>query len=175
VKLDNLLPVIVVAYLLVTQHFDWKKLLDDTMRWKTALLGILMLGILGLLVVRSGNDAPSSVSSFELLFRSLLDQIMYTRPRSKEFLFGHPALWMGLSLLAMQTKVKPEFQSKVLGWAVLLVILGSIGQASIVNTFCHLHTPLMISMPRVFIGIVFGMFWGWLAMFPVKKYLSRFI
>ena len=36
-------------------------------------------------------------------------------------------------------------------------ILASIALASMVNTFCHLHTPLVISALRVGYGVGFGL------------------
>jgi NhaP-type Na+/H+ and K+/H+ antiporter len=39
----------------------------------------------------------------------------------------------------------------------IAAILASIALASMVNTFCHLHTPLVISALRVGYGVVFGL------------------
>jgi hypothetical protein len=34
--------------------------------------------------------------------------------------------------------------------------VGSIGQVSLLNTFCHIHTPLIISLWRDALGLVIG-------------------
>jgi hypothetical protein len=39
----------------------------------------------------------------------------------------------------------------------LLLLLGAVGQASLVNTFCHLHTPLLISLVRTANGLWLGL------------------
>ncbi len=41
-----------------------------------------------------------------------------------------------------------------------LLIIGSIGQSSLMDTFCHLHTPLFISGLRGLIGWVLGAVFG---------------
>ncbi|HLV79734.1 MAG TPA: DUF5693 family protein [Chthonomonadaceae bacterium] len=119
---------------------------DEPARFGLLLLGILALAALAFVVARTGNDANVGVSSFELHFRNLLDRLMPARPRTKEFLVGHPAFllalawwWRGRRKLAI-----PAF------------IVGSIGQVSILNTFCHIHTPLLISVWRDGIGLALG-------------------
>ena len=111
-----------------------------------SILAVLALVALAMLIARSGNDAGIGVSPMELKFRALLDQLLGTRPRTKEFLVGHPALFLGLGLLSLRR----------LRWAVPLLIVGAIGQVSIINTFCHLHSPLLVSAVRVLNGIWTG-------------------
>ena len=41
-------------------------------------------------------------------------------------------------------------------WWMPLLLLGALGQASLVNTFCHIHTPLAISFIRMVYGVVLG-------------------
>jgi hypothetical protein len=36
-----------------------------------------------------------------------------------------------------------------------------IGQLSILNTFSHIHTPLLVSMWRTLLGLVLGFALGW--------------
>ena len=35
-------------------------------------------------------------------------------------------------------------------------VLGSIGATSVINTMCHLHTPLEVGLTRIAIGVVVG-------------------
>jgi len=41
-----------------------------------------------------------------------------------------------------------------------LLIVGAIGQSSLLDTFCHLHTPLLISGLRGLIGWALGAVFG---------------
>mgnify|MGYP007030164791 CR=1 FL=1 len=53
--------------------------------------------------------------------------------------------------------------------------IGMVGQASIVNTLCHLHTPLEVSLARIAIGWVLGGILGALlwALFRAKRPAKR--
>ena len=108
-------------------------------------LGVALLGVMVLYLLRSGNDALE-VSSFELAFRKTLDKLLLARPRTKEFLL-HP--FMLFAIYYGSTKGK-----------LILVLLGSIAQASMVNTFCHFHTPLFISALRTVHGLWIGLILG---------------
>ncbi|GAB2721309.1 DUF5693 family protein [Paenibacillus thermoaerophilus] len=90
---------------------------------------------------RTGNSGQAS--AFELLFRSLLEEKLGARPRFKE-LMGHPALILGV-FLALRYR-----------WGALLLIAGVVGQLSVSGTFAHFHTPLAISLLRVFNGAWIG-------------------
>ena len=82
--------------------------------------------------------------------RAILDAVLYARPRFKEFLVGHPAMLLGLIYAA-------EGRRK---WALPLLIVGTIGQVSLLNTFCHIHTPLLVSAWRAGLGIGIGIVIG---------------
>lgn len=109
------------------------------------LLGGGVLVALAIMLMRSGNESSVGVSSLELQVRSLLDRLLFVRPRFKDILFQPFVL---LSLLLVDSK-----------WRLnrIAAILGSIALASMVNTFCHLHTPLVISFLRVAYGVIFGL------------------
>lgn len=87
------------------------------------------------------------VSQLEITFREGLEQLLIVRPRTKEFLLGHPVL-----VLVLAAKRKHP----------VLLAIAVIGQLSIVNTFTHVHTPLLLSGLRVFYGLLFGYLIGWL-------------
>ena len=110
-------------------------------------VGFVALVALALLVARSGNDPGVGVSATELHVRALLDHYLLVRPRTKEFGLGHPALLLGLACAASRR------------WTPLvlpLLVIGSLGQSSLQDTFCHLHTPLLISALRGLIGWALG-------------------
>lgn len=114
------------------------------------LLGAVAMAITAVVVMRSGNDTGVGASSLELHFRGLLDNAFLARPRTKEFLFGHP-----LFIIAMITAARGER-----GWASLLLLGAAIGQASILNTFCHAHTPVLLSLLRTANGLWLGALFG---------------
>ncbi|MFB6364624.1 DUF5693 family protein [Paenibacillus elgii] len=97
-------------------------------------------------ISRTGNEGQAS--SLERYFRSFLENTLGVRPRTKEFLISHPLFLLGAYLCY-------KYRS-----ALLLVLIGVIGQASIVDTFAHLHTPLVISSIRVVYGLASGLLIG---------------
>lgn len=102
-----------------------------------------VIGIIGYYYLsRTGNSGQ--VSSIELVIRRFLESTFGVRPRFKEFLLAHPLLLLGL-FLSLRYRA---------AW--LLIIIGSIGQLSMVDTFAHLHTPLYISIIRVLLGLGAG-------------------
>ncbi|KIL40636.1 membrane protein [Gordoniibacillus kamchatkensis] len=107
---------------------------------------------------RTGNEGQAS--GFELLFRSFLENVLQVRPRSKEFLFAHPVFLLGAYLAVKHRS------------AAYLYIIAVMGQLSIVDTFCHLHTPLHISLIRITYGVVFGTLIG-LVFIAVWKLAAR--
>jgi len=121
------------------------------------LLGGGVLVALAVMLMRSGNESSVGVSSLELQLRSLLDRVLFVRPRFKDLLF-QPFLLLSLVL----TGTKWPLQR-------IAAILASIALASMVNTFCHLHTPLVISALRVGYGVLFGLF----AAIIIKRVIGR--
>ncbi len=124
-----------------------KSLSDHPLRVGQVLIGAVSLVALALFVARSGNDPGVGVSATELKVRALLDHYLLVRPRTKEFGLGHPALLLGLAAAA-----SGRFPKFVLP----LLVIGAIGQSSLLDTFCHLHTPLLISGLRGLIGWALG-------------------
>jgi hypothetical protein len=110
-------------------------------------LGIVTLVALAMFVARSGNDPGVGVSASELKMRALLDKYLLVRPRTKEFLLGHPAL-----LFALAAAASGRFKKLILP----LLVAGAVGQSSLLDTFCHLHTPLLLSSLRALIGWALG-------------------
>jgi hypothetical protein len=113
--------------------------------WHT-LAALAALVIVVLMLLRTGNDPGVGVSPLELRFRSLLDQFL-VRPRTKEFLLGHPALVVALFLWITgrgRSLVAP------------MLLIATIGQAGMVNSFCHLHTPIALTLARTGNGLWLG-------------------
>jgi hypothetical protein len=139
------------------QFFDQPMLV-----WQTA-VGLVALAAIALLLLRTGNDPGIGVSPLEMRFRAVLDRVLYVRPRTKEFLVGHPALLLLLLWSSVQARAKAAAPPR---WflsrsaLVLFILVGGIGQVSLVNTFCHIHTPLRISLIRILNGLWVGALLG---------------
>ncbi|MGM0414600.1 MAG: DUF5693 family protein [Bacillota bacterium] len=153
VKLAFLLPLIFTTiYYLIKEYEiitlddlikETEKFLDLIIRLKHIVLaGIVMLGLI-IYIGRTGNIPLIPVPAWEIVIRDLLEELLVVRPRFKEFLFGHPFLF----LLPVIYKY---FSYKLLGF--LAVIMATIGQITIANSFSHLHTPLAVSLIRTWHG-----------------------
>ena len=107
-------------------------------------------------MLRTGNTAVG-VSDLERSFRAFLDRVLQVRPRTKEFMFAHPIM-LAMLYFGYRKQLWP------------FVLLGAIGQVSLVNTFEHLHTPLTVSLVRTGNGLVLGMLLGvvliWMLKYP---------
>ncbi len=95
---------------------------------------------------RTGN--AGKVPAIELIIRTWLENNFGVRPRFKEFMLGHPPLLLGL-FLALRYRA---------AW--VLIIVGAMGQLTMVSTFTHIHTPFYISMIRVLLGLGTGIVIG---------------
>ncbi len=129
--------------------------------YQLALL-LILGGAAAVYVLRSGNQSDITPSAFELSLRSGLTALLGVRPRTKEFLIGFP-LMMLLPALRLEHK-------RLVGWLFALGI--AIGTSDVVDTFSHLHTPLLTSLTRVFNGAVIGVAIGALAI-AVYRFLER--
>lgn len=114
------------------------------------LVGLVLIAVV---LMRTGNEPGVGVSSLEMKFRSLLEWVMVVRPRTKEFMIGHPAMLLALTLATLG---RPKW------WWMPFLLLGALGQASLVNTFCHIHTPLGISVLRMGYGVLLGCIIGYM-------------
>jgi hypothetical protein len=114
---------------------------------------------------RSGHTAGVPVPAIELKLRAFLETAMYARPREKEFMIGHPALM--LLVMAMY-----RHWPRALHY--VLVVLATIGQGSLVETFAHIRTPFFMSLMRAFDGLFVGAFLGIIAIIGIQvlQYLT---
>ncbi len=160
VKAAHFLPIAAVGVFFFARWCDWRRSIARPVVWSQALLGFALLGAVAFMLLRTGNDSPGAVSGLELRVRSLLDQLLLVRPRTKEFLVGHPALFVALALWSRWRS--DGGAPKNAGWLALLLSVGMIGQTSIVNTFCHIHSPFWLGVARVLVGAAVGGAIGWL-------------
>lgn len=116
-------------------------------------IGLAVLGvgfILAVYILRSGNFKILRASELELRLREILEYTWKVRPRTKEILIGYPMLM----LLVNFRKSKNNILKFILGFGM------TIGSISVINSFCHVFTPIEISMRRGVNGMVTGVFIG---------------
>lgn len=156
-----LLLMIYLLYQLANEHGGAGYLLVGTFRLlqKKVTIGlVLAAGLAALMLLyymlRTGNTSVG-VSDLERSFRAFLDKVLVVRPRTKEFMFAHPIM-----LVALYYGYRRQL------WP--LVLLGAIGQVSLVNTFEHLHTPLLVSLVRTANGLALGIVLGVILIYVLK-------
>lgn len=151
VKLAHILPLALIPGYYIFKGQDpiakAREILETTVSVKYVLAGIIILAAFAVYIIRTGNEGTMLVSSWEVRLRDILDQLLGVRPRTKEFLFGHPVMLL-LLYYGFDYKKLP------------LLLLGIIGQVSLVNTYAHIHTPILISLTRSFNGLLLGIILG---------------
>ncbi|GAB4284515.1 MAG: hypothetical protein Kow0029_31110 [Candidatus Rifleibacteriota bacterium] len=112
----------------------------------TALIGACLGFGLVVYLLRSGNLTIVKPSAIEDAFRTFLENTLIARPRNKEFLIGYPAAALFLFFLARKCySILP-----------IVAVFIQMGQVSVMNTFCHFHSSLSLSILRVFNGFWLG-------------------
>lgn len=175
VKLSFILPLFVFAFAYVVKcgiYTDeegkplniWeqaKKLLDSSITVKYALAGaILIVGLL-VVVMRSGNTLVSSASGIELAIRNFLEKYLVARPRTKE-LIAFPVL-MFIVYLA-------RYRAKELG--LLVMLIGMIGIENVVNSFCHIRMPVMVTLLSSIYSLIFAVVIGSIGIVVIEKIIN---
>jgi hypothetical protein len=169
VKLAVFAPIVAVGVHYFVSLSDWKGAMKSPITYGASVLGLCLGGVLAVMLARTGNDTGVGPSGGEMIFRNLLDRFLYVRPRTKEFLIGHPILILAIGMLMRfrsAQKTEAGAPNWLAGWTVLALMLGAIGQTSVVNTLCHLHIPVTLSLARAVEGLVLGCIIGvglWLA------------
>ena len=132
------------------------------------IFSILALGGI-VLLLRSGNYPGPFLWEVESRAREILEKLLIVRPRIKEFFIGHPLMILGIYLYLKSKSGKEEnLGLKAKSWQ-SFVILGLIGQVSIINSFCHAHTPLVISLTRTINGVWLGIIIGILLVSIIRR------
>ncbi len=157
VKLTLLLPLMLV--LLIDLHKkehpeSLKEILNRPPLWSELVVaGGLVLAAL-IMIVRSGNFG--FVNNSEILLRDYLERVLIARPRTKEFLLGYPALviWYYLKRHDLWAH-----------WREVLRLAVTLAFSSAVNSFCHFHTPLTMTLLRDFNGWWIGLTLGCIALY----------
>lgn len=161
IKLTFVLPLVLVAVAFL-QRFDifdgkmddtpgvlnqLKKILDMPVKIKTLIALGIAAAALVVFIARSGHTSGMPVSNLEIRFRAFLEQAFYARPRSKELLIGHPAFMLAMAAFWRKWPTFVFFA---------LIIAATIGQGSMVETFAHMRTPILMSFVRGLGGMTLG-------------------
>lgn len=145
VALTLALPPLLLALVMLPRQ-DVRKTIRDLWAQPVSLgtlsLAVIALAAIALVLLRRGNTPAVSVSATETKVRAALQDSLI-RPRTKELLL-HPMAILGLS------------QPWPTWFTNLLLLGGVVGQGSIIDTFAHYHTPMLISLLRTVNGIAFG-------------------
>lgn len=157
VKITQLLPIFMLIFVFFKYMDDMGKNfksrvstneLKNLLNYNIKLYHVLVMGVglvmLGLLLIRSGNTSIK-ISSAELLFRNIMEQVFIARPRTKAIFIGYPSI---ILLIYSAFHYKNNLIMGVLGF------LSSIGFTNLMNTFSHIRTPLFINANRVIAEIL---------------------
>lgn len=154
VSLLHIVPIFLAAvYIFFYRGVSIREEVSKLLRTPITVLWIIVLAVIGVAgmyyLSRTGN--AGNVSSVELAFRNFLENAFGVRPRNKEFLLAHP-LFIAGTFLALKYRN-----------AIYLLIIAAIGQASMVDTFAHIHSPAALSLSRGLLGLGLGLLLGIIA------------
>jgi len=130
-----------------------------------ALLATVAAAAIGLVFLRRGNLPIIGATEIELALREALNEL-FVRPRFKELL-GHPLAMLGLLMGHWPWWARGG-----------LLTAGVVAQASILNSFSHYHTPLLISLNRTLTALAIGVVAGlllWLLVSAAEKLIRRWL
>jgi len=173
IKIAVFLPIVAVGIAYLWRYTDWRGSLRASLTYGSVLLGIGLAAALGILLSRTGNDGVGA-SGFELLFRNYLDNLLFVRPRTKEFLIGHPMLIVAIGMLYRYSSSPGQSnRPAMMGWVALAMALAAVGQTGIVNTLCHGHVPALLSVARILLGLLLGSIIGMAVWLGVSRVLPK--
>ena len=132
---------------------------EEPVRIVQLLVGLVLVAGAYVVLQRSGNQSDIAPSSFELMLRAHLTSILQVRPRFKEFAAAWPALMLVPALIV------PDRRS----WGWLFVLAVGMGLGDLIDTFSHLHTPLLVGAERVVNGGVLGALLGAAVIFIYRR------
>lgn len=176
VKIAHLIPVVLVAAFvwgLYRTPQSWRETAQELWAWSAHPLllryamAAIIVGFAGIvLLARSGNFGLPVLAVEERL-RTITEDLLVARPRIKEYLIGHPALLLAGAVAAAGWR----------RWVLPLAAIGAIGQAGIINSFSHIHTPLLYTVLRTIsalaLGTVLGAIATWIVVTAATRVLGR--
>lgn len=147
VKAAHVVPVVVVGVWRVFAHRPsggWRAAAAEMGAWLArplrvgTALAVLAIGVAAVVLLARTGNIGVPLSSAEQQLRQALEARLVARPRTKEFLLGYPALVLAGAAAASDLRET----------ALALALLGTVGTAGAINSFSHLHTPLVHTLWR---------------------------
>jgi len=166
IKISYLVPLLLVLAIMWLKVNKGKLMILENIKKPILIEHVIIMVFFAVFLViyisRSGNFSFLPVLSIEEKIRIFLEKTLIARPRNKEFLIGYPALLLAMSMNFLKVK---EFK-------IPIIIIGTIGPVTLINTFCHIHTPFLFSMLRTFNGVWLGLTLG-LIIITIFYYLVK--
>ncbi|GAB4116878.1 MAG: DUF5693 family protein [Candidatus Caldatribacteriota bacterium] len=154
IKISYLLPLFMVMVILWWKSNRDKYILLRELKQPLLMEHLVIMAFFAIFLViyiaRSGNFSFLPVLSIEEKIRIFLEKTLIARPRNKEFLIGYPALFLAMAMNFLKLK---DFKLPI-------IVIGTVGPVTLINTFCHIHTPFLFSLLRTFNGIWLGWLLG---------------
>ena len=160
VKLTLMLPPVLVLLHDLKNRVHPESLIEFLSRpplWGEIMLYGALLGAIGFAIMRSDNVAD--ISQLETNMRESLEHLLIARPRTREVLVGYPSLllWGFLVRNGYFARYREIFR------------IGTVlGFSSVINSFCHFHTPMMLILLREFNGLWTGLLIGLVIVCVIK-------
>ncbi len=168
IKLLLILPIFLSIFL-VFNYKEIRLFLVKRIRVIDVLIILFILGGIGVYLLRSGNTG--FIFPFESELRSILDNILIARPRFKEFLIGNPALLFLLYFVYLKyTNKLKDYEFKLIPF---LFLISFITFSDIVDTFLHVHTPILFGLLRTFWALIFGLLIFYFFRFIYNKVIKK--
>jgi hypothetical protein len=153
VKLAHVVPVVLIGLVLVAADAPrgafWSRLRAWARQPLLLEYGVAVIAV-GLIAVfalgRTGNTGLPLLGTLELKSRVVLSHLVVARPRTKEYLIGHPCMVLAFALAAVGAR----------RWVLPAAVIGAVGQVGLVNSFSHIHTPLVYIFLRTIYALIFG-------------------
>ncbi|HEV2439398.1 MAG TPA: DUF5693 family protein [bacterium] len=153
VKVLIVLPVVLIGLAVAAAQAGpegvWPRVrewLRQPLRLEYGILLILIGGAALFALGRTGNTGLPALGGLEVKVRTVLERLLVARPRTKEFLVGHPAMMLAIALAALGAK----------RWVLPVAMVGAVGQTNLVDSFSHIHTPLVYVVERTVYALVIG-------------------
>jgi hypothetical protein len=164
VKVAHIVPFLL---LLMVIYFAYREHLVNILTYPLNVLSFVIIiffaggGIF--YILRTGNISSEAVWGFEMKMRSALEQLMFVRPRTQEFLIGYPATFLAVEFLKKRKEI-----------GIIFGVISLITPISIINSFCHIHTPILLTLFRTLNGFILGSIVGYVLLVIIRKVLRFF-
>ena len=140
----------------ITLFYIEPKILQKPLKRIEFIFILFFLSLFSIIILRMDNFKFPQFY-YEKEIRYILEKIFIVRPRFKELLF-YPFLFISFY----------KFKNKN-----IFYFLGTIAISTTLNSFIHLHTPIIISIIRSFYGIISGFIAGNLFILIYEKYFYK--